>query len=122
MPHVVLTGEVDIQDIYQHLQSLTVRNQQSLIRTNTKYLASDETAIIIESLAGTPPKLQHFLTVLNRRKDGIVIRIHPYSTVVKTTEVKQLLAELAKQILQSFPHLTIGQTNLQEFLTNTHTS
>ena len=115
MPHVVLTGEVDVTDIFQHLQSLKLHNQQSLIRTSTKYLASDDTAMIIESLAGTPPKLQHFLILINRRKDGLVIRIHPYSTVDKTTEVKQLLAEVAKQILQSYPHLTIGKTNLQRY-------
>jgi hypothetical protein len=121
IPHVVLTGEVDIQDIFQQLQSLTVRTQQMLIRTQTTYLASDGTAILIESLAGTPPKLQHFLTVINRRNDGLVIRIHPYSTVDKTIEVKQLLAEVAKQILQSYPQLVIGKTNLQEFFTNIHT-
>jgi hypothetical protein len=121
IPHVVLTGEVAIQDIFQQLQSLTVRTQQMLIRTQTTYLASDGTAILIESLAGTPPKLQHFLTVINRRNDGLVIRIHPYSTVDKTIEVKQLLAEVAKQILQSYPQLVIGKTNLQEFFTNIHT-
>jgi hypothetical protein len=59
MPHVVLTGEVDVTDVFQHLQSLKLHNQQTLIRTNTKYLASDDTAMIIESLAGTPPELQH---------------------------------------------------------------
>jgi hypothetical protein len=60
--------------------------------------------MLIESLAGTPPNLQHFLTLTNSRKDGLVIQIHPQSTVDKTKEVKQLLAEVAKQILQSFPH------------------
>jgi hypothetical protein len=118
IPHVVLTGEVDIKDVFQHLQSLTLRNHQTLIRTQTAYLASDDTAMIIESLAGTPPTLQHFLILINRRNDGLVIRIHPHSTVDKTTEVKQLLAEVAKQILQSYPRLTIGKTNLQEFFTN----
>lgn len=121
IPHVVLTGEVKIQNIFQQLQPLTLRNQQTLIRTQTTYLSSDGTAMLIESLAGTPPKFQHFLTVINRRKDGLVIRIHPHSTVEKTTEVKQLLAEVAKQILQSYPHLVIGKTNLQEFFTNIHT-
>ena len=119
IPHVVLTGEVDVQDIFQQLQSLTLRKQQTLIRTQTTYLASDGTAMLIESLAGTPPKLQHFLTLINRRNDGLVIRIYPHSTIDKTSEVKQLLAEVAKQILQSYPHLAIGKTNLQEFFTNT---
>jgi len=115
MPHVVLTGDVDIQEVFQSLQSLTLRNQQTLIRTNKKYLASDKTTVIIESLAGMPTKLQHFLTLLNSRKDGLVIRIHPYSHVEKTPQVKQLIAELAKQLIQSFPHLSLGKTNLQEF-------
>ena len=117
MPHVVLNGDVQLRDVFQRLRPLVLRDPQTLIRTNKKYLDSEGTAIIIESLAGQPNRLHQFLTVVNARKDGLVIRIHPYSQVEKTSQVKQLLAEIAKQLLVALPDLRLGKTNLQEFMT-----
>jgi len=111
-----LNGEVEIEEVFQRLHPLVLRNQQILIRTSKKYLESEETAILVESLAGTPNNLRQFFTLINTRKDGLVIRIHPYSQVEKTPQVKQLLAEIAKQLLTIFPNLTVGKTNLDDFL------
>ena len=45
-----------------------------------------------------------------------MIRIHPFSSVEKTVGVKKILAEIAKHLLETFPTLKVGKTNLQDFL------
>ena len=57
-----------------------------------------------------------FLVLLSRREDGLVIRIYPDSNVEKTEGIKKILAKIAKQLLEKFPNLRIGKTNLQDFL------
>jgi hypothetical protein len=54
--------------------------------------------------------------LLSSRDDGFVVRIYPGSRVEKTDGVKRVLAEIASHLLDSFPSLKIGKTNLQDFL------
>ena len=54
--------------------------------------------------------------MISLRDDGIVVRIYPGLEVEKTNGVKKILSEIAKQILTMFPQLTIGETNLLEYL------
>jgi hypothetical protein len=56
--------------------------------------------------------------LINERLDGVVIRIYPKLEIKKTQGVKKILAEIAKQILIIGPNLTIGKTNLTEYLKN----
>jgi hypothetical protein len=46
----------------------------------------------------------------------VVVRIYPGAEVEKTSGVKNILSEIAKQLLTVFPQLTIGETNLSEYL------
>jgi hypothetical protein len=57
-----------------------------------------------------------FMVLLSRREDGLVVRMHPLSGVEKTPAVKRVLAETAKGIMARHPGLSVGKTNLQEFL------
>jgi len=57
-----------------------------------------------------------FLALLSSREDGIVVKIYPSLSVEKTDGVKRALAEIARQLLDIFPNLKVGKTNLQDFL------
>ncbi len=46
------------------------------------------------------------------------IRIYPRFVIKKTQGVKKILAGIANQILMIFPNLSIGKTNLTEYLEN----
>jgi hypothetical protein len=54
--------------------------------------------------------------MISRRNDGVVVRIYPGTEVEKTSGVKSILSEIAKQLLTVFPQLIIGETNLSEYL------
>jgi len=87
-----------------------------ILKTDNSYISRDKTAILIESLAIEKGVKNSFLALISRRNDGVVVRIHPVIEVEKTSGVKNILSEIAKQLLADFPQLTIGETNLSEYL------
>lgn len=117
MPHVVLSGEVNCEKAFDILEDIFVKLPKGILKTTDQYLEKNKKAILIESLAIEEGKKTSFLALLNDREDGLVIRIYPgKDDIEKTDGVKRILAELAKQLLDKFENVTIGKTNLQEFL------
>lgn len=116
MPHVVLNGIVNIDDIIKKFNSIFIRDEYAILKTDNIYINRDKTAILIESLAIEKGVKNSFLTMISLRDDGVAVRIYPGLEVEKTNGVKKLLSEIAKQILTMFPQLIIGETNLLEYL------
>ena len=116
MPHVVLNGNINIDDILKKFNSLFIRDEYGILKTDNIYINRDKTAILIESLAIEKGVKNIFLTMISLRDDGVVVRIYPGLEVEKTNGVKKILSEIAKQILTMFPQLRIGETNLLEYL------
>ena len=116
IPHVVLNGGINIEEIFNKLDGVLIRNEQGILKTDNIYLNRDKTSILIESLAIEKGIKNSFLAMVSRRDDGVVIRIYPGSEVEKTTGVKKILSEITKQILTDFPKLKVGETNLLEYL------
>lgn len=116
MPHVVLNGRIEIEDLFRELKPLFLKYESIILRTADFFLEREKRAILIESLSIQEGKTTSFLTMINKREDGVVIRLYPKSDVEKTEGVKRLLAELAKQLLQTFNTLKVGETNLSKYL------
>ncbi len=116
MPHIVLNGSITLKEIFHKLAPFTIRNEEIILRTLKKYIDPDGESILVESLTIEKGRQTNFLTLLDSREDGLVIRIHPYSKVEKTYGVKKILAEIAAQLLETFTFLEVGKTNLQDFL------
>ncbi|NIV44536.1 hypothetical protein GWN49_06640 [Candidatus Bathyarchaeota archaeon] len=116
MPHVVLNGDVRLRDVFDRLKPVTRREENLILRTLKKYIDDEEQSILTEALVIEKGNKAAFLALLSRREDGFVVRIYPGSSVEKTDGVKRVLAEIAKQLLDTFPDLKVGKTNLQDFL------
>ncbi len=116
MPHVVLNGKVAIENIFKELKPLMIRNENSILKTTDVYLEREKKAILIDSLAIDAGKKTVFLTMISGRNDGFVVRLYPKIDVEKTEGVKKILVELAKQLMATFPELTVGETNLDIYL------
>lgn len=74
---------------------------------------------MVEALAIEDGNKSNFIALLSKREDGLVIRIYPELNIEKTDGIKNILAEIAKQLIEKFPNLKIGKTNLQDFLSIT---
>lgn len=116
MPHVVLNGTVNLDDIFNKFKGVLIRNEQCILKTDNIYINRDKTAIIIEALAIEMGIKNSFLAMVGRRDDGVVVRIYPVIEVEKTSGVKKILSEIAKQILAALTQLEIGETNLSDYL------
>lgn len=116
MPHVVLNGELSIEEIFRNLKPIFIKEDSKIMRTNDLYLERGKQTILIESLAVDSTGQRNFLAMISEREDGIVVRIYPKFEIQKTESVKKLLAEIAKQIIQIWPQLKIRDTNLIQYL------
>lgn len=117
MPHVVLSGEVNAELIFDNLDNIFEKTDLGILRTMNHFLDRNKKILLVESLAIEKNKKTSFLTMINNREDGVVIRVYPvYDNFEKTEGVKKILAELAKQIMGKINGIRIGKTNLMEFL------
>ena len=116
LPHVVLNGKASIQNIFEKLEPLFVRDGTELLRTMELYLERNKNAILIDSLAIESDKKKSFLAMITGREDGVVVRLYPKQEIEKTEGVKRILAEIAKQLLRKFPDFKTAETNLGEYL------
>jgi len=116
MPHVVLHGDVNLDDLFTQFKGVFNRTDHVILKTGACYISRDKTAILIESLAIEKDGKTSFLALISRRDDGIVVRIYPGSDVEKTPGVKQILADIAQQLLTLSPQLIVGETNLSDYL------
>jgi len=116
MPHVVLNGTISVEEIFNKLNPLFIRNDECILKTKEAYLEKNKKDILIDSLAIEKGKKTVFLALISGRDDGVVVRLFPQVEVEKTDGVKKVLAELAKQVMQTFPDVHVGETNLQDYM------
>lgn len=116
LPHVVLTGKTSVEEVFDKLKPLFIRNGVSILKTKETYLEKNRKDILVDSLAIEKGKKTTFLALISGRDDGVVVRLYPLVEVEKTDGVKRVLAELAKQLLLTFPEMQVGETNLQDYL------
>ena len=116
LPHVVLNGKDSIQNIFEKLEPLFVRDGTEILRTMELYLERNKNAILIDSLAIESDKKKSFLAMITGRENGVVVRLYPKQEIEKTEGVKRILAEIAKQLLRKFPDFKTAETNLEEYL------
>ncbi len=115
MPHVVLQGQIDAKKAFEELEPVFVKFDDGIVKTSITYISESNDSLLVESLAIQKKEKQSFFTIINNRDDGIVIRIHPLTDIEKTSRVKQVLVNIAKQLLMKFEATRIGPTNLQEY-------
>ncbi len=116
LPHVVLNGKISVEEIFDKLNPLFIKNPDGILKTKEAYLEKNKKDILIDALAIENGKKTVFLALISGREDSVVVRLYPQFDVEKTDGVKRILAELAKQMLQTFAELKVGETNLQDYL------
>ncbi len=116
MPHVVLNGKVHVKDIFDKINPLFIRNEDVILKTPNTFIDREKKSILVESLVIEEGNKTSFFAMISGREDGVVVRIYPGSEVEKTDGVKRTLAEIAKQLLVTFPELEVGKTNISDFL------
>jgi len=116
IPHVVIEGELNTQEIFEKIEPLFIKEENLLIRSTNSYLSTDKKTILVETLVIENRNKNQYFAIVNHRDDGVVVRIHPMLDIEKTNGIKRALAEIGKQILENFGGTKVGKTNLSDFL------
>jgi hypothetical protein len=116
MPHVVLEGTIDLNDLQGRLSPVIERNESEILKTGDFYLNQTGNSALLEAIVieNGPPK--NFFLHLSKKENSLTIRLFPLTDPKKTTGVKKLIGIIAKKIQELFPESAFGKTNLQDFL------
>jgi hypothetical protein len=116
MPHVVINGKFNPTEIFPDLSSVFIKEGSTILKTTDQFLAKNKQSILVESIVIEEHVKNQFFAMINKREDGIVVRIHPIFVIEKTPGVKRIIAEIGKFFLKLNQQATISKTNLQEYL------
>ena len=124
MPHIVLTNVSDFKSFYNNFKKevLIIKNEKdqtnTIIRFEEIFLNQLENIILIKTIiieSNNQPQTYYIMTM--KKNNQITIRLDPLTDPQnKTDAVKTSLANIAKQYKKIDPAISIGKTNLEQYL------
>ena len=124
MPHIVLTNVSDFKSFYNNFKKevLIIKNEKdqtnTIIRFEEIFLNQLENIILIKTIvieSNNQPQTYYIMTM--KKNNQITIRLDPLTDPKnKTDAVKTSLANIAKQYKKIDPAISIGKTNLEQYL------
>ena len=124
MPHIVLTNVSEFKSFYNNFKKevLIIKNKKdqtnTIIRFEEIFLNQLENIILIKTIvieSNNQPQTYYIMTM--KKNNQVTIRLDPLTDPQnKTDAVKTSLANIAKQYKKIDPAISIGKTNLEQYL------
>ena len=124
MPHIVLTNVSDFNSFYNKFKKevLIIKNEKdqtnTIIRFEEIFSNQLKNIILIKTIVienTNQPQTYYIMTM--KKNNQITIRLDPLTDPKnKTDAVKISLANIAKQYKEIDPAISIGKTNLEQYL------
>jgi len=105
-----------MEEVFRRLKPVFVKTDRGILKATDAYMDRSRRNIIVDSLAIEGGERERFLMLIGHLEDGLVVRLFDVPLVDRTDGVKRVLAETAKQLLEAFPDLEVGETNLERYL------
>ncbi len=127
MPHIVLTNVSDFESFYHNFKKevLIIKNEEkdqttsTIIRFEDILLNQLKNLLLIKTIVieNGNQSQTYYIMVMKKNNDQITIRLDPLTDPInKTDAVKTSLANIAKQYKKIDPEISIGRTNLEQYL------
>jgi hypothetical protein len=127
MPHIVLTNVSDFESFYHNFKKevLIIKNEEkdqttsTIIRFEDILLNQLKNLLLIKTIVieNGNQSQTYYIMVMKKNNDQITIRLDPLTDPInKTAAVKISLANIAKQYKKIDPEISIGRTNLEQYL------
>ena len=126
MPHIVLTNISDLEIFYNNFKKdvLISKNEKdqtnTIIRFEEIFINKLKNLILIKTLVienTTNQPQTYYIMITKKSNNQITIRLDPLTDPKnKTDAVKISLAKIAKQYKKLDPAISIGKTNLEQYL------
>lgn len=115
MPHVILEGDIDLDEVARRHEPFVERDGDRLIKAERLYLDSRGRAALLETLVVERHHTQKFFIQLQLRPGGLTVRLEPLTDPEKGAGVKRALAMVAHRIRLA-TGCRYGSTNIAEHL------
>ncbi len=116
MPYVVLLGQVDMEEVFRRFRPVLVKTDKGIAKATDAFMDRGRRTILVDSIAIEGGVQTRFMMMLSLPEDGLKLSLWPGLEVKMTDGVKTVLAETAKQLLEVFPDLEVGETDLGRYL------
>ena len=118
MPHVVLEGTVDPEEIRRGFRKLFDRDGEQILKVEELYIQTEGADLLFDVLVVEAGHRQRFFIQLLRKEGGGgTVRLLPQTDPEKTPAVKRALGLVAGFVRDLRPgDCRFGATNIEEFL------
>lgn len=119
MPHIVLSGSIQLGNTFKQMNKMLFKDQKSNVIVRIEnFFINQRCDIILSKAIAIDQKTQSFYIVVMNRENKITIRLDPITDPEKTDGVKIALALMAKRIqdIERISDLYVSKTNIQEFI------
>jgi hypothetical protein len=127
MPHIILTKVYDFESFYHNFKKevLIIKNEEkdqttsTIIRFEDILLNQLKNLLLIKTIVieNGNQSQTYYIMVMKKNNDQITIRLDPLTDPKnKTDAVKISLANIAKLYKKIDPEISIGRTNLEQYL------
>ena len=117
MPHIVLSGSIQLGNTFKQMNKMLFKDQKSNIIVRIEnFFINQRCDIILSKAIAIDQKTQSFYIVVMNRENKITIRLDPITDPEKTDGVKIALVLMAKRIqdIEKISDLYVSKTNIQE--------
>ncbi|CAN5271861.1 hypothetical protein BH09SUM1_BH09SUM1_05240 [soil metagenome] len=116
MPHIILRGPVSVEDVFLAFEPQSFTEKGNRFKAEDAFISRDKTALLIRSITIERGFTKTFYVRIGQREDGIHVGLDLLNPPEKSEGVKRLLGLYAWRIMQTNPEISVGATNLTDYL------
>ena len=111
MPHVILSGAVDLSRVASEVPREVRRFKAAVLKTEEVWLRADGAAVLVEGVVVEHSRPLHPVAVISSHHEDTSVRLWRLASVERTAAVQRWLAQIARD-LQRLGAGPVRATNL----------
>jgi hypothetical protein len=116
MPHVLLLGNVEMEEVFRRFKPVFVKTERGIVKATDSYIDRGGRCMLVDSLAIEGGEQARFMMEISQQEDGLLIGLWSGLEVEGTEGINIILAATSKQLMETFPDLAVGETDIQRYL------
>ena len=98
MPHVILSGDVDMVRLAAELPRAVRRHKAAVLKTEEVWQRADGNAVLIEGVVVEHSRPLHPVAVISKHQGDTTVRLWRLASVERTPAVQRWLAHVARDV------------------------
>ncbi len=113
MPHVVIEGDVDLEEYARSFEPILIRNGRDVIRASTLYRDQSGRALLLEALViESGRKLPFYLKLTAHDRGSATVRVDPLTHPDPSEGVHTLVSRVASDLVELTPGARVRSSSV----------